>query len=81
MLDILLERAKSDQQHQVHSAVIQSGLSSLRKLRPIADIKVRPLIDAWVSFIQAWDYFEQGAGSAYSVETQRQSLLNEMTKE
>jgi Lon protease (S16) C-terminal proteolytic domain len=81
MLIILKERADSKQAHQVPSAAVQAGLADLRKLRPMSDQNVRPLIDAWARFIEAWNSFQQGIGSNQTVQRQAQSLEDEMAKE
>ena len=81
MLGILNERADSTASGQVPSAALRAGLMDLRKLRPLADADVRPLIDAWARFIQAWTALQQGTGSSETLETQRQFLLDEMAQE
>jgi hypothetical protein len=81
MLTALIERNESKEASKVPSAVLRTGLADLHKLRPMADPKVRPLIDAWVRFLQAWNDLQTGEGSAHRLETQRQSLLDEMAKE
>jgi Lon protease (S16) C-terminal proteolytic domain len=81
MAAILAERQESRQKNQVPSAAVQAGLADLRKLHPLADPNIRPLLDAWSRFIQAWSSFDQGIGSAQSVQRQGQSLLDEMAKE
>lgn len=81
MLAILTERAESTRTQKVPSAVIRAGLVDLRKLRPIADPNVRPLVDACARFIEAWNYLQQGSGSLDDLETQRESVLDAMAKE
>ena len=81
MVEILTERTGSNQNHQVPSAVVRAGLVDLRKLRPIADPNVRPLVDACARFIEAWNYLQQGSGSLNDLETQRESVLDAMAKE
>jgi hypothetical protein len=81
MTDALKQRSDSDATASVPSSVVRTGLANLRKLRPLADPNVRPLIDAWSRFIGAWNEMQEGFGSPRSVEEQRQSLLDEMAKE
>jgi hypothetical protein len=81
MLDVLQQRDASRDRNKVPSGVIRSGIADLRKLRPLADPKVRPLVDAWLKFIGAWNDLQQGEGSAQTLEAQRQSLLDEMARE
>ncbi len=81
MADALQERDDSPAASDVPSSVVRAGLASLRKLRPMADESVRPLIDAWSRFIGAWNQLQEGIGSAHSVEEQRQSVLDEMARE
>lgn len=80
-MDALIERADSQAAKSVPSSVVRNGLASLRKLRPLADPSVRPLIDAWVRFIAAWNELQEGQDSPKEVEERRQSLLDEMAKE
>ena len=63
------------------SGVVRAGLADLRKLRPLADAKVQPLIDAWSKYIGALNQMQQGMGSSRDVEENRQLLLDEMAKE
>ena len=81
MMAMVNERAGSRDAHQVPSAVVRSGLIDLRKLRPKADPNVRPLIDAWVKYIVTCNDWLEGETSAQELETQRQLLIDEMTKE
>jgi len=81
MMDVLKQRSDSNATDSVPSSVVRNGLANLRKLRPLADPAVRPLIDAWVSFIGAWNEMQEGIGSPQSVEKRRQALLDEMAKE
>lgn len=59
---------------------INLALRDLGKVRPIADLRVQPLIDAWSEFIQACDDAEGGRGSADLVQTKRQALLDTMVE-
>jgi hypothetical protein len=81
MLTVLAQRDALGDAHQVPSAVLRSGLADLRKLRPIADPKIRLLVDDWVAFISAWNELQQGEGSSDTLESKRQTLLDEMAKE
>ena len=81
MLDVLKQRSESSEAHSVPSSVVRTGLANLRKLRPLSDASVRPLIDAWSRFIGAWNELQEGIGSSQTVEEQRQSLLDEMARE
>ena len=80
MLDVLKSR-DSAKTAQVPSAAVRAGLTDLRKLRPMVDPTARPLLDAWSRFVSAWNDYEQHEASAADVDTQRQSLLDEMSKE
>jgi hypothetical protein len=81
MEDALKERGESTAAPAVPSSLVRTELASLRKLRPMADESVRPLIDAWVRFIGAWNEQQEGFGSAQSVEEQRQAVIDDMAKE
>ncbi len=63
------------------SSVIRNGLIELHKLRPLADPADRPLIDAWVRFIEAANATLDGTGSRQNLDRQRQLLLDEMANE
>jgi hypothetical protein len=65
----------------VSSVVVRSGLADLRKLLPIANDSARPLVEAWLRFLQAWNDHQEGNGSLRAIEAQRQSLLDEMKRE
>jgi hypothetical protein len=80
MLPILLERDQLDDKRQVNSAVVRQGLADLKKLRTMADGGIRPLIDVWSRFIEAWTAVQSGSGSKRTLETQRQALLDEMVR-
>jgi hypothetical protein len=60
---------------------VRIGLADLRKLMPLADANVKPLITAWMRFIEAWNELQQGEGSAKELEARAQVLTDEMTKE
>ena len=79
MLEILVER--NGQGRQVPSGAVKSGLADLKKLRPLADPNVRPLIDAWANFIDAFSDMQSGAASGQRAESKRQALLDEMAKQ
>ena len=81
MVDVLTQRSESSAASSVPSSAVPTSLANLRKLRPLADSNVRPLIDAWSGFIGAWNKMQEGIGSPQSVEERRQSLLDEMAKE
>ncbi len=81
LLTAMGERSPLAAARQMPSGLIRSGLADLRKLRPIADPAVRPLIDAWARFITTWNEHQDGGASAVDVERQRQALLDEMQKE
>jgi len=81
MVDALKERSGSKAAQSVPSSVVRTGLAKLRELRPLADPTMRPLIDAWVRFIAAWNQMQEGLDSPKEVEQQRQLLLDEMAKE
>jgi Lon protease (S16) C-terminal proteolytic domain len=81
VLAILKDRDRERQTHQIPSTAIQAGIADLRKLRPLADANIRPLIDAWSRFIEAWSGYQQGMGSYESLQRQWQALDDEMAKE
>ncbi|MGC4032682.1 MAG: hypothetical protein QM754_13315 [Tepidisphaeraceae bacterium] len=62
------------------SAVVKKGLKDLRSLRPIANENTRPMLDAWVRFIEAVSALQEGTGAQDSVERARQNLLDEMNR-
>jgi len=81
MADVLKARSDAGAPSSVPSSVVRTGLTSLRKLRPIADENVRPLIDAWASFLSAWNEMQEGLATPDSVESRRQVVIDEMAKE
>ena len=68
MMSVLVQRSQEQDRHVVPSGVIRDGLADLHKLLPLADATVRPLINCWVRFIQAWNDFQEGSGSAAECE-------------
>jgi hypothetical protein len=79
MIDALEKREGAP--HNISSGVVRTGLADLNKLRPIADPSVRPLIEAWSRFLQAWNENQQGITSTRALDGRRQELLDEMAKE
>ncbi len=77
----LATRSGDAPKHPVPSGAVKSGLADLHKLRPMADPTVRPLVDAWIKFIESWDASSQGRGSPQAMEHARQALDDEMAKE
>ena len=78
---VLQRRDKGNSAGAVPSSAVKAGLADLRKLRPLADESVRPLIDAWSRFIEAVAALQEKTGSQQAVERQRQVLLDEMARE
>jgi hypothetical protein len=81
MIDLIQQRAGSKELSRVPSAAIKAGLIELRKLRPMADANVRPLVDALIRFIDACDDVQSGKGSVENMQKQAQALLDEMARE
>jgi hypothetical protein len=81
MADVLKARADSNAAPSVPSSVVRNGLATLRKLRPLSDPSVRPLIDAWSSLITAWNQMQEGLSTSDTVEEKRQAVIDEMAKE
>ena len=81
MMDALKQRSDTNAVRSVPSSVVRTGLSKLQKLRTLADPTARPLIDAWVGYIEAWNDLQQGIGSNQTLEFKRQALLDELAKE
>jgi hypothetical protein len=79
MLPILTERSQLGDV-KVPSTVVRDGLDDLKKLRPMADESVRPLIDAWSRFIWGWNMFQAGNVSRDTVESQAQAIDDAMAK-
>jgi hypothetical protein len=80
MMSVLLEREFTDDPHPIASEAVQTGLNDLKKLRPMADAHVQPLIDAWSHFILAMDGQQRGTVNKDKLAKARQSLIDEMTK-
>jgi hypothetical protein len=55
-------------------------LQLLHKVRPIADLKIQPLVDAWSEFIRMQVAFNTGKASYDSLTEKRQALWNWMQK-
>jgi hypothetical protein len=79
MLPILSERSQLDTA-QVPSTVVKDGLANLKRLRPIADESVRPLIDAWSRFIWGWSMFQRGNTTKETLMTQAQAIDDAMAQ-
>jgi hypothetical protein len=85
MMPILDERDKLTAPTKPSNAVIE-GIAELKKLQPLADESVRPLIDAWSKFISDWSRFQAadakkfGDGSKEVLETEAQSVSDAMAK-
>lgn len=79
MLPILTERSQLGNV-KVPSTVLRDGLGDLKKLRPMADESVRPLIDAWYRFIWGWNMFQAGNVSRETLESQAQAIDDAMAK-
>lgn len=77
-LPSLVDQARAGTRTALVPAAVQSGLAGLRKVRPLADPKIQPFVDAWTEFIQAWSQAESGMGTYEMAESKRQALLNEM---
>jgi hypothetical protein len=78
-LPTLLDAANAKAGQSTPEAV-NLGLGSLRKLRPLSDIRVQPLIDAWSEFIQAISDAEAGRASADLIDDKRHALLDVMAR-
>jgi hypothetical protein len=76
----LLDQARAGTHTTLVPAAVESGLAGLRKVRPLADPKIQPYVDAWREFIEACSQAESGQGTVESVESKRQALFNEMDR-
>jgi hypothetical protein len=76
MLPILKNR--DYRSHPVPSSTVRTQLAELDKLRPMADPKIQPLIDAWSHFLRAWTAQQSGEGSYAEVNGQLQKLQDEV---
>lgn len=74
------DQAKRGAPPALPSAQIKKGVKDLRSLRSIASESSRPMLDAWVRFIEAVSALQEGKGAQDSVERARQSLLDEMAR-
>ena len=81
VMDVFQNRAKGKTVTAVPSTAVKAGLADLRKLRPMANEAVRPLVDAWSKFIDAIAALQERGGSQQAVERQRQVLLDELARE
>lgn len=81
VLPALEEQSARAGLRRMPSGAVRSGLADLRKLRPLADPKIRPQIDAWTRFIAAWNEYEGGGAPAADVERQWELLQDELRKE
>lgn len=81
VLDLFLQRGKTKNTQAVPSAAVKAGIADLKKLRPMANESVRPLIDCWVRFIDAVAARQERGGPQETVERTRQALLDEMARE
>jgi hypothetical protein len=65
---------------QVMPAAMSQGLAALRKLRPIADLRIQPLIDACSELIKARSDFDLGNGSADLLKEKYRAFVEELSK-
>jgi hypothetical protein len=56
----------------------EQELQLLRKVRPMADLRIQPLVDAWSEYIDMQIAFNTGRASSDLYAAKRQSLLDEM---
>jgi Lon protease (S16) C-terminal proteolytic domain len=79
MLPILTERSENGST-QIPSTVVKDGLADLKKLRPLADESIRPLIDAWSRFIWGWNLLQNGNSDKETFLAQAQAVDDAMAK-
>jgi hypothetical protein len=65
---------------QVMPAAMSQGLAALRKLRPLADLRIQPLIDACSELIQARSDFDLGNGTADLLKAKFLAFEDELSK-
>jgi hypothetical protein len=80
MMSVLVGREFSDDPHPIASEAVKAGLDALKKLRPLADVHVQPLIDAWSNFVVAMDGQQRGTVTKENLAKARQALRDEMAK-
>ena len=80
MWETMHVQAQAGATPQLTAAATDAALKELHKLRPLADLRVQPYVDAWIDFIQGCDQLRQGTTTWQMVETKHQALLNEGIK-
>jgi hypothetical protein len=63
---------------QATPEAIDLALRDLKKLRPMSDLRVQPMIDAWSEFISMCSEAEAGRATEDQLDAKRQALLNVM---
>jgi hypothetical protein len=61
-------------------AAVDAALGKLNKLRPIADLTVRPWIDSWITYIEACNGLRLGQATRDYVQQKYQAMMEESVK-
>jgi hypothetical protein len=61
-------------------AAIDETLKELKKVRPLADLTIRPWIDSWIDFLNAGKELRAGGDSTEDVDEKYQTMVNEAVK-
>jgi hypothetical protein len=61
-------------------AAIDETLKELKKVRPLADLTIRPWIDSWIDFLNAGKELRAGDDSTEDVDEKYQTMVNEAVK-
>jgi hypothetical protein len=77
MVSILNDRAESGK-IEVPSGAVKQGLADLKKLSPMADPSIRPLINAWSRLIWGCSMYQAGNLSAEALDKLNQAKNDEM---
>jgi hypothetical protein len=61
-------------------SAVDAALAKLNKLRPIADLTVRPWIDSWIDYIQACNELRLGEATTDYTNEKYQEMMNQSVK-
>ena len=80
MLPSLFEPAESGKAQTATPAVVQQGLINLRKLRAKVDLKVFPVLDSLIDWIQTFNAINSGRRPLTDLEPKRKRFIESLQK-
>jgi hypothetical protein len=80
LLDSINQQKAAGSVTPLNPSAVDAALTKLNKLRPIADLTIRPWIDSWIDYIHACDELRQGEVSRQYANEKYQAMMNEAVK-